>query len=118
MKGRVTLAALAVVLLAGLSACAGAAKPAVVPSATGVTPVVTVSVVDNRYDPEVVEIAVGDAVRWVFEGAMEHDVVADDGSFVSELVTTGEYVHVFTEAGEWGYDCSIHPEMTGRVIVR
>ena len=54
----------------------------------------------------------------MFQGVMEHDVVADDGSFVSELVTSGEYVHVFETAGEFPYDCSVHPEMTGRVVVR
>jgi len=117
-SSRVLAALAAALLLIGLTACSGAAKPAIVPSDTGADPVVTVSVVDNRYEPAEVEIAPGQAVRWVFEGAMEHDVVAEDGSFVSELVTEGEYVHVFEEAGEFPYDCSIHPEMTGRVVVR
>lgn len=114
-------AALAALLLAvSLSACSGAGggKPEVVPSATGVEPVVTVHVIDNRYEPAQVEIEAGQAVRWVFAGVMEHDVVAEDGSFVSELVTEGEYIAVFHEAGEWAYDCSIHPEMTGVVSVR
>ena len=109
---------LALGLTAGLTACGGGGKPEIVPSAVGVEPVVTVHVIDNRYEPASVEIEVGQAVRWVFEGSMEHDVVADDGSFVSELVTAGEYVHVFEAAGEWAYDCSIHPEMTGVVTVR
>ncbi len=60
----------------------------------------------------------GQAVRWVFSGVMEHDVVAEDGSFVSELQTSGEYVHVFEKAGDYPYDCSVHPEMTGVVSVR
>ncbi len=115
---RAALAAAAAVLLLGLTACSGTAKPALVPSDTGADPVVTVTVVDNRYEPAEVEIEAGQAVRWVFQGVMEHDVVADDGSFVSELVTSGEYVHVFETAGEFPYDCSVHPEMTGRVVVR
>lgn len=118
MRYRAALAAVAVALLVGLSACAGTAKPQLVPSDTGVEPAVTVTVVDNRYEPSAVEIKVGQAVRWVFQGAMEHDVVAADGSFVSELVTSGEYTHVFEAAGEYLYDCSIHPEMVGRVTVR
>lgn len=103
-------------LATGLSGCAEA-KPEVVPSDTGVEPAVTVRVADNRYEPAEVEIAVGQAVRWVFEGANKHDVVAADGSFVSDLVYDGEYVHVFDEAGEFPYDCSIHPEMAGVVRV-
>lgn len=110
---------IAAVFLAGsLAACGGQAKPPVVPSAEGVEPVVTVYAIDNRYEPAEVEIEAGQAVRWVFEGSMEHDVVAEDGSFVSELQLTGEYVHVFEEPGEFAYDCSIHPEMTGVVTVR
>ena len=112
------VAATAVIALAfALSACA-ATKPALVPSDVGVEPVVTVYVADNRYEPSQVEIKAGQAVRWQFVGAMEHDVVAVDGSFVSELQTTGEYIHVFDEVGEYGYDCSIHPEMIGMVTVR
>ncbi|MBN9613619.1 MAG: cupredoxin domain-containing protein [Actinobacteria bacterium] len=115
---RALAAAGAAVLLAiGLSGC-GSAKPAVVPSDTGVEPAVTVHVTDNRFDPATVEIAPGQAVRWVFEGPGEHDVVAGDGSFVSELVTSGEYVHVFEKAGQFPYDCSIHPEMVGSVTVK
>lgn len=88
------------------------------PSAEGVSADVTVAVIDNKYEPASVEVKPGQAVRWVFSGVMEHDVVAADGSFVSELQKTGEYVHVFETAGEYLYDCSIHPEMTGAVSVR
>ncbi|MBK0420140.1 cupredoxin domain-containing protein [Leucobacter sp. CSA1] len=102
--------------LTALSGCS-AGKPEVVPSDEGVEPAVTVRVIDNAYEPAEVEIAAGAAVRWVFEGPTEHDVVAEDGGFVSELLTEGEYVHVFDESGEYAYDCSIHPEMTGVVRV-
>lgn len=118
MRFRAALAAAAAALLLTVTACAGTGKPELVPSDTAADPVVTVTVVDNRYEPAEVEIEVGQAVRWVFQGVMEHDVVAEDGSFVSELVTGGEYIHVFEAAGEFPYDCSIHPEMTGRVVVR
>lgn len=100
-----------------LAAC-GKKKPEPVPSASGVEPVVTVAAIDNRFEPASIEVNEGDAVRWVFKGVMEHDVVAEDGSFVSELQKTGEYVHVFTRAGEYPYDCSVHPEMTGIVTVK
>lgn len=101
-----------------LAGCARPGKPAVVPSDEGVEAVVTVRAVDNTFEPREVEVAPGQAVQWLFEGTMEHDVVADDGSFVSELQKTGSYTHVFNEAGEFAYDCSIHPEMTGVVRVK
>lgn len=100
-----------------LAGCTRPGKPEVVPSAEGVEPAVTVRAVDNKYLPADIEVEPGQAVRWVFEGMMEHDVVAEDGSFVSELMTAGSYTHVFDAAGEFPYDCSIHPEMTGIVRV-
>lgn len=103
-------------LMIGLAGCAPG-KPDVVPSDDDATPAVTVTVKDNAFEPAAVEIAPGQAVRWEFEGTADHDVVADDGSFVSELLREGSYTRVFEEAGEYGYDCSIHPEMTGVVTV-
>lgn len=115
--GRRSFGGLVMVAAAGLLAACAPKKPKLVASATGVEPVVTVSAVDNRYEPAKVEVKKGDAVRWVFAGMMDHDVVARDGSFVSELQRTGEYVHVFTKSGEFAYDCSVHPEMRGLVVV-
>ena len=117
--GRRAFGGLMVAAMAGvLAACAPRKKPAAVPSAVGVQAEVTVAVIDNRFEPADVEVKPGQAVRWVFSGVMEHDVVAEDGSFVSELQTSGEYVHVFEKAGDYPYDCSVHPEMTGVVSVR
>ena len=76
-----------------------------------------VQVIDNAYAPEIVTVSVGQAVHWVWESRDRHDVVGDDGTFVSELVREGDYKHIFTEAGEYPYVCSIHPEMRGTVIV-
>ncbi len=101
---------------AALAGCAPS-KPELVPSDDQATPTVTVRAIDNAFDPPEIEVAVGDAVRWEFLGSMEHDVVARDGSFVSELQQSGSYTHVFTEAGEFPYDCSVHPEMVGAVRV-
>ncbi|MGI8394436.1 cupredoxin domain-containing protein [Leucobacter sp. W1038] len=111
-------ATLAVLALSLVTACSGQVKPDVVPSAEGVDAAVVVTVIDNRYEPALVEIEVGDAVRWEFRGSMEHDVVGADGSFVSDLTTKGSYTYVFDTAGEFAYDCSVHPEMTGLVRVK
>ena len=105
--------------LAAVGALAGCApgKPEPVPSDDSAEPAVTVRAFDNQYDPPEVEIAPGQAVEWIFEGPAEHDVVSNDRTFVSELLTSGTYTHVFAEAGEFPYLCSIHPEMRGVVRV-
>ncbi|MBP6684507.1 MAG: cupredoxin domain-containing protein [Leucobacter sp.] len=111
-------AAVGVAVLAfGLAACS-AEKPPVVPSDDGAKVSVTVRVIDNKFEPSDITIQQGQAVNWVFEGASsEHDVVAKDGSFVSELMMEGSYTHVFDEPGAFDYLCSIHPEMRGLVTV-
>lgn len=109
-----------VLLLLALVGCSPAALTTV-PSddlPADASQVVTVRVIDNKFEPAEIEIKAGQAVRWVFEAQMDHDVVAEDGSFVSELMKSGEYVHVFDETGAWPYDCSVHPEMTGKITVR
>ncbi|MGO1538709.1 MAG: cupredoxin domain-containing protein [Leucobacter sp.] len=106
----------AVGLVLGLAGCSPA-KPDTVPSADDASAAVTVLAYDNAYEPAEVEIQVGEAVKWEFTGNMKHDVVAEDGSFVSELVDEGTYTVVFDEPGEYAYDCSVHPEMRGVVRV-
>lgn len=103
-------------LIVSLSGCASG-KPELVPSDDSAKPVVTVRAIDNKFEPADVEIEKGQAVRWVFEGTNQHDVVSDDGSFVSELVYDGSYTHVFNDLGDFRYICSIHPEMVGNVKV-
>lgn len=114
---RGAIAALMVLGLgASVSGCA-VGKAELVPSDESAKPVVTVHAIDNTFEPADVKITKGQAVRWVFEGTNQHDVVSDDGSFVSELVYDGSYTHVFDEAGDFRYICSIHPEMVGNVKV-
>lgn len=109
-------AAGAVALGTVLTGCQGA--PEIVPSQDHVTDVAAIIYIgDNFYEPESVEIAAGEAVRWEWVGKEKHDVVSDDRSFVSELQTEGSYTHVFEEAGDFSYLCSTHPEMRGLVIV-
>ncbi|RRD35779.1 amicyanin [Leucobacter sp. OH2974_COT-288] len=105
-----------VVAASSLSGCT-AQKPDLTPSADGVTPAVVVQAIDNRYEPREVTVRVGEAVRWDFLGGAKHDVVEPNGLFVSDLVRSGSFTHVFTEPGEYAYDCSIHPEMRGLVKV-
>lgn len=99
-----------------LAGCAPS-KPELVPSDDSAKAAITVRAYDNAFEPREIEIEPGQAVRWEFEGPAEHDVVAEDGSFVSELQRTGSYTHVFDASGEFPYDCSVHPEMTGIVRV-
>lgn len=86
---------------------------------------VTVEMSVAGFDPAVIEIETGTTVTWhnteladypVVSGY--HSVVADDGSFDSKKVAPGaRWSFTFDKPGTYDYHCSIHPHMTGRVVV-
>lgn len=74
-----------------------------------------VSVVDNEFEPAVIEVFVGETVTWTWEGSQPHDV--DGGEFQSEVQTSGTFDYTFETAGEYQYVCNIHSGMKGTVVV-
>lgn len=109
-RGVAVLGAPVLLLLTG--GCAGA------PSSTGASPPV-VEIRDLRFTPSTVTVQAGGTVEWRFDdGGMFHHVQADDGSFDSEIVGTGTFTASFDDPGSHPYTCSIHPYMTGTVVVR
>jgi plastocyanin len=49
---------------------------------------------------------------------MSHTVTGDNGGPSSQPLATGQsYSFTFNTAGTFAYHCSIHPSMTGMVIV-
>lgn len=74
-----------------------------------------VDVVDNKFQPETVEVAIGDTVTWLFTGAVKHNVVGP--GFKSELQKDGTFEHTFNSAGTFKYICTVHPGMKGKVEV-
>lgn len=105
---RLLLAALPLVVI--LSACGGGDD-----DDAAVEPGVVI-VDDNVFGPKSIEVGVGDTVTWSFEGQSAHNVVFDDDE-ASELMKDGEYERTFDEAGDFDYDCTVHPGMTGSVKV-
>ena len=71
-----------------------------------------------------VTIGVGETVTWHNDSGVIHTVTSGsfedgpDGVFDSSIVMSGDtFTHTFTETGQYEYFCSIHPWMTGTVIV-
>lgn len=61
----------------------------------------------------------GTTVTWTNGDDIPHTVVSKDGAFRSKVLDSGDkYSFTFAKAGQFGYYCSIHPHMTGTVIVR
>jgi len=76
------------------------------------------------YDPEVVDVAVGDTVSWDNADNTVHTATSGqppadaDGVFDSEMMSAGDvFEYTFTEAGSYDYYCTFHPWMVGTVNV-
>lgn len=78
--------------------------------------------IDNfSFGPTTLTIPVGTTVTWVNRDDIPHTVVSTDDPkiFKSKVLDTDEkFSFTFTKAGTYPYFCSVHPKMTGKVIVQ
>jgi plastocyanin len=78
--------------------------------------VVTIS--NFTFNPPEIEVHVGDTVVFHNGDDIPHLVVADDKSFRTAALDTGDEAPVtFTKAGSFPYFCGLHPHMQGKVTV-
>jgi len=77
-------------------------------------------VVDNfSFTPAAAAVPVGTTVTWTNHDDIPHNVVSPEQKFKSPVLDTDEmFSHKFEAAGTYKYYCSIHPRMTGQVVVR
>jgi plastocyanin len=79
-----------------------------------------VSIRDYKFEPAVVQIKVGDTVRWTNnEKRTSHSVFFTGAeSLESDRLFPGEsWQRVFDKPGTYPYTCGPHPEMTGKIVV-
>ena len=76
--------------------------------------------IDNfSFEPQTLSVAVGTTVTWTNRDDIPHTVVSTDGVFKSKVRDTDEtFSYTFTKAGTYSYYCSVHPKMTGQVVVQ
>ena len=76
--------------------------------------------IDNfSFGPATLTVAVGTTVTWTNRDDIPHTVVSDDKVFKSKVLDTDEkFSFTFTKPGTYPYFCSIHPKMTGKVVVQ
>jgi plastocyanin len=69
--------------------------------------------------PVTVTINQNDSVTWKNVDTINHQVVADGGSFASPILKPGKtYTRTFRNGGTFRYHDSLHPSLKGTVIVR
>ncbi|MFA5966469.1 MAG: cupredoxin family copper-binding protein [Sphingomonas sp.] len=70
------------------------------------------------FGPQVLKVKVGQTVTWVNDDDIPHTVVSGAKLFKSKVLDTGDtFSFTFTKAGAFAYFCSLHPHMTGKVLV-
>ncbi len=98
------------------------------PAQTAVTVRITDGFSGAVFFPETVTVPVGTTVTWWSNDVLDvHTITSDSGLFASDVIpearkesppTADEtFSYTFTERGTFGYYCTYHPSVVGRVIV-
>jgi plastocyanin len=114
-----------------LSACSGtattptstpAATPTPIatstPTSTPITGQASVNISNFAYVPPTLTVSVGTTVTWTNNDSVAHTVTSNDNLFDSGNLATGAtFSYTFEQKGTFNYHCTIHPFMTGKIIV-
>jgi amicyanin len=75
--------------------------------------------IDNfTFSPQTLTIKAGTKVTWTNRDDIPHTVASTTKAFKSPALDTDDtYSFTFTTAGSFEYFCSLHPHMTGTVVV-
>jgi plastocyanin len=80
---------------------------------------VKVSIANFTFTPAEVRIAPGETVTWTNDDGAPHGLEYQDGAKGTDLLLPGaSFSRQFDQPGTYDYNCSVHPYMTGRVVVR
>ena len=109
-----TLAIFLMVALASLTSIRGREAETKDADKTGVV------IADFSFSPKTLTVSAGATVTWTNRDNMPHAVVSSDNQFQkSPVLKSGKsFSTTFASAGTYSYFCSIHPRMTGKIIVR
>jgi plastocyanin len=101
--------------IAGLGAGAGTVTAGAQPK-----PETMAVKIDNfTFGPAALTVMVGTTITWTNRDDIPHTVVSTDKVFKSKVLDTDEkFSFTFSTPGTFPYFCSIHPKMTGTVVVQ
>jgi plastocyanin len=100
--------------------CAALAAAALLGPASGApAPGAAVKIANFTFGPKELTVRPGTTVTWTNADDTPHTVTAVDGAFRSKALDTGDsFAFTFARPGAYAYFCSLHPMMTGKVIVK
>jgi len=78
-----------------------------------------IAIENYAFQPDPITLAVGTTVVWTNRDEVAHNVVSRDRLFISpDLEANQRFEFTFKKTGTFDYFCSIHPQMTGRIVVK
>jgi len=82
-------------------------------------PATAVTIGNFTFKSPMLTVKPGTTVTWTNADDIPHTVVSKDGVFRSKVLDTGDkFSFTFAKPGQFGYFCSLHPHMTGTIIVK
>jgi plastocyanin len=120
MRRSVFTASLGIALLLGMGAL-GVGQTGLVASGQQKPETTEVKIDNFTFGPAALTVPVGTTVTWTNKDDIPHTVVSTDDpkAFKSKVLDTDDkFSFTFSKAGTYPYFCSIHPKMTGKVIVQ
>jgi plastocyanin len=81
----------------------------------------TVSIGNFAFNPANIEVPVGTRLTWSNEDDVPHTIVCTDAGLAIKsppLDTDQKYTTLLEKPGTYRYFCSLHPHMTGTIVVR
>jgi amicyanin len=75
--------------------------------------------IDNfTFNPQQITVKAGDTVTWVNHDDIPHTVTSKTMAFRSKAMDSDDkFSFTFTTPGKFDYFCSLHPHMTGTIVV-
>jgi plastocyanin len=75
--------------------------------------------IDNfTFNPQQITVKAGDTVTWVNHDDIPHTVTSKTMVFRSKAMDTDDkFSFTFATPGKFDYFCSLHPHMTGTIVV-
>ena len=77
-----------------------------------------VKIDQHAFIPQRVDVKAGTTVTWINDDDVPHTVASSTKLFKSKALDTGDkFSFTFTTPGAYQYFCSVHPYMTGAIVV-
>jgi plastocyanin len=104
---------------AGLFACAiGTVLLSATPPLAAQNTGADVSIESFAFRPARMTVKAGTTVTWTNRDDIPHTVTAKDRAFRSKAMDTDDvFSFTFSTPGEYQYFCTLHPHMTGNIVV-